>query len=279
RRSNKETDLAADNPTLEGVATELAPSDFVSQNYETLVAPMQDEAKSRPRRSQKVDAFARRISDFSEDKKRRMPANVKTYDGTGDPDDHLKIFELSEIHRKRIFKKRTKRKPKASNSKHGVEKGKVKSQQSKKIQLEGPKLPKPQVVLQKRKTRVKIAKKTSLNPAAGGIFLDKRHADCQASSKASPKLFWLSSTSRQADISSPTPAPVKAVGKVVLPAVVPTHIKLPPEAVFHYDGPLNSNSVVEVDETEVTKDTVLPNGTTKDVQPPIVQVDEQLVML
>ncbi|GJW28643.1 reverse transcriptase domain-containing protein [Tanacetum coccineum] len=47
----------------------------------------------RPWRRQKVDAFTRRISDFSEDKKRRMPANVKTYDGTGDPDDHLKIFE------------------------------------------------------------------------------------------------------------------------------------------------------------------------------------------
>ncbi|GKD66661.1 hypothetical protein Tco_1308769 [Tanacetum coccineum] len=53
----------------------------------------EDEDMSRPWRRQKVDAFIRRISDFSEDKKRRMPANVKTYDGTGDPDDHLKIFE------------------------------------------------------------------------------------------------------------------------------------------------------------------------------------------
>ncbi|GJU90864.1 reverse transcriptase domain-containing protein [Tanacetum coccineum] len=53
----------------------------------------EDEDMSRPWRRQKVDAFTRRISDFSEDKKRRMPANVKTYDGTGDPDDHLKIFE------------------------------------------------------------------------------------------------------------------------------------------------------------------------------------------
>ncbi|GJT49805.1 reverse transcriptase domain-containing protein, partial [Tanacetum coccineum] len=193
---NKGPELGADNLTLEGVATELAPSDFVSQNYETLVALMQEETKkrssqslqarfnfspedenldthenndrrisvrdrlgsrdvhsrlgqwrspsesppssdsedsrrkrrrrvssssedtsdnedaetghwksknkyrgdededmSRPWRRQKVDAFTRRISDFSEDKKRRMPANVKTYDGTGDPDDHLKIFE------------------------------------------------------------------------------------------------------------------------------------------------------------------------------------------
>ncbi|GJS35668.1 hypothetical protein Tco_0534050 [Tanacetum coccineum] len=53
----------------------------------------EDEDMSRPWRRQKVDAFTRRISDFSEAKKRRMPANVKTYDGTGDPDDHLKIFE------------------------------------------------------------------------------------------------------------------------------------------------------------------------------------------
>nr|GEZ94354.1 reverse transcriptase domain-containing protein [Tanacetum cinerariifolium] len=53
----------------------------------------EDEDMSRPWRPQKVDAFTRRISDFSEDKRRRMPANVKTYDGTGDPDDHLKIFE------------------------------------------------------------------------------------------------------------------------------------------------------------------------------------------
>nr|GFB06439.1 reverse transcriptase domain-containing protein [Tanacetum cinerariifolium] len=48
---------------------------------------------SRPWRRQKVDAFTRRISDFSKDKRRRMPDNVKTYDGTCDPDDHLKIFE------------------------------------------------------------------------------------------------------------------------------------------------------------------------------------------
>ncbi|GJS25470.1 RNA-directed DNA polymerase, eukaryota [Tanacetum coccineum] len=71
-----------------------------------------------------------------------------------------KNFKVGDM--ERIFKKRTKRKPKASNSKHGVEKGKVKSQQSKKIQLEGPKLPKPQVVLQKRKTRVKIARKVEI---------------------------------------------------------------------------------------------------------------------
>ncbi|GJS61200.1 reverse transcriptase domain-containing protein [Tanacetum coccineum] len=44
-----------------------------------------------------------------------------------------------------------------------------------------------------------------------------------------------------------------------------------------YDGPQIPPPVVEV-ETEVTKDTVLPNGSTKDVQPPIVQVNEPVVM-
>ncbi|GKF08786.1 hypothetical protein Tco_0043010, partial [Tanacetum coccineum] len=46
---NKGPELGADNLTLEGVATELAPSDFVSQNYETLVALMQEETKKRSR--------------------------------------------------------------------------------------------------------------------------------------------------------------------------------------------------------------------------------------
>ncbi|GKA61224.1 hypothetical protein Tco_0760631 [Tanacetum coccineum] len=44
-----------------------------------------------------------------------------------------------------------------------------------------------------------------------------------------------------------------------------------------YDGPQIPPPVVEV-ETEVTKDTVLPNESTNDVQPPIVQVDEPVVM-
>ena len=57
----------------------------------------EDEEMSRPWRRQKVDAFTKRISDFSENRRRRMPANVKTYDGTGDPDDHLKIFESAAM--------------------------------------------------------------------------------------------------------------------------------------------------------------------------------------
>ncbi|GJU00618.1 reverse transcriptase domain-containing protein [Tanacetum coccineum] len=57
-------------------------------------------------------------------------------------------------------------------------------------------------------------------------------------------------------------------------------VQSPPKRVS-YDGDSNfffsHLAVVEV-ETEVTKDTVLPNGSTKDVQPPIVQTDEPVVM-
>nr|GFC61601.1 reverse transcriptase domain-containing protein [Tanacetum cinerariifolium] len=168
---NKGSDLELDNLALEGVTPELAPSDFVSQNYETLATLMQEETKkrsgqslqarlnfdpeyeasppchrkerrernsrrppvftrtgkkivgdqtadlqylgthenngwrtnvharlgsrdngyrnqededmSRPWHRQKVDAFTRRISDFSEDKRRRMPANVLGFWASG----------------------------------------------------------------------------------------------------------------------------------------------------------------------------------------------------
>nr|GFC29929.1 reverse transcriptase domain-containing protein [Tanacetum cinerariifolium] len=47
---NKGSDLEVDNLTLEGVAPELAPSDFISQNYETLATLMQEETKKRDSR-------------------------------------------------------------------------------------------------------------------------------------------------------------------------------------------------------------------------------------
>ncbi|GJW30583.1 reverse transcriptase domain-containing protein [Tanacetum coccineum] len=42
-----------------------------------------------------VDPFTPRIRNFRSSRKTRMPNNVKTYDGTGDPEDHLKVFQAS----------------------------------------------------------------------------------------------------------------------------------------------------------------------------------------
>ncbi|GKB82135.1 hypothetical protein Tco_0949030 [Tanacetum coccineum] len=43
-----------------------------------------------------VDTFSSRIRNFKSSRKTRMPNNVKTYDGTGDPEDHLKIFQAAQ---------------------------------------------------------------------------------------------------------------------------------------------------------------------------------------
>nr|GFC31548.1 hypothetical protein [Tanacetum cinerariifolium] len=48
---NKGSDLEVDNLALEGVAPELASSDFVFQNYETLATLMQEETKKRSSQS------------------------------------------------------------------------------------------------------------------------------------------------------------------------------------------------------------------------------------
>ncbi|GJU76142.1 reverse transcriptase domain-containing protein [Tanacetum coccineum] len=42
-----------------------------------------------------VHPFTPRIRNFRSSRKTRMPNNVKTYDGTGDPEDHLKVFQAS----------------------------------------------------------------------------------------------------------------------------------------------------------------------------------------
>ncbi|GJT84332.1 reverse transcriptase domain-containing protein [Tanacetum coccineum] len=42
-----------------------------------------------------VDPFTPRIRNFRSPRKTQMPNNVKTYDGTGDPEDHLKVFQAS----------------------------------------------------------------------------------------------------------------------------------------------------------------------------------------
>ncbi|GJU77086.1 reverse transcriptase domain-containing protein [Tanacetum coccineum] len=44
---------------------------------------------------EEVDPFTPRIRNFKSSRKTRMPNNVKTYDGTGDPEDHVKKFQAA----------------------------------------------------------------------------------------------------------------------------------------------------------------------------------------
>ncbi|GJU18123.1 hypothetical protein Tco_1146089 [Tanacetum coccineum] len=50
---------------------------------------------SRPWQCEETDPFTARIWYFKVPKKTRMPANVNTYNGRWDPEDHLKIFQAA----------------------------------------------------------------------------------------------------------------------------------------------------------------------------------------
>nr|GEY10234.1 reverse transcriptase domain-containing protein [Tanacetum cinerariifolium] len=57
--------------------------------------PTGEEDLAVPWSCEEVDPFTPRIRKFKSSRKTRMPNNVKTYDGTGDPEDHLKIFQAA----------------------------------------------------------------------------------------------------------------------------------------------------------------------------------------
>nr|GFC00953.1 reverse transcriptase domain-containing protein [Tanacetum cinerariifolium] len=46
----------------------------------------------KPWTCEEVNPFTPRIRNFESSRKTRMPNNIKTYDGTGDPEDHVKVF-------------------------------------------------------------------------------------------------------------------------------------------------------------------------------------------
>ncbi|GJS77220.1 hypothetical protein Tco_0727101 [Tanacetum coccineum] len=54
-----------------------------------------DEDLDVPCTCEDVDPFTPRIRNLQSSRKTRMPNNVKTYDGTGDLEDHLKIFQAA----------------------------------------------------------------------------------------------------------------------------------------------------------------------------------------
>nr|GEY72767.1 hypothetical protein [Tanacetum cinerariifolium] len=50
---------------------------------------------TRPWMCEEEDPFTPRIRNFESSRRTRMPNNVKTYDGTGDPEDHVKNFQAA----------------------------------------------------------------------------------------------------------------------------------------------------------------------------------------
>nr|GEW91791.1 reverse transcriptase domain-containing protein [Tanacetum cinerariifolium] len=56
--------------------------------------PTEDDL-TKPWTCEEVNPFTPRIRNFESSRKTRMPNNIKTYDGTGDPEDHVKIFQAA----------------------------------------------------------------------------------------------------------------------------------------------------------------------------------------
>nr|GFB52696.1 reverse transcriptase domain-containing protein [Tanacetum cinerariifolium] len=50
---------------------------------------------TKPWTCEEVNPFTPRIRNFESSRKTRMPNNIKTYDGTGNPEDHVKIFQAA----------------------------------------------------------------------------------------------------------------------------------------------------------------------------------------
>nr|GFA35057.1 reverse transcriptase domain-containing protein [Tanacetum cinerariifolium] len=54
-----------------------------------------EEDLTRPWMCEEEDPFTHRIRNFESSRRTRMPNNIKTYNGTGDPKDHVKIFQAA----------------------------------------------------------------------------------------------------------------------------------------------------------------------------------------
>nr|GEU95859.1 reverse transcriptase domain-containing protein [Tanacetum cinerariifolium] len=57
--------------------------------------PTDEDDLTRPWMCEVENPFIPRIRNFESSRKIRMPNNVKTYDGTGDPKDHIKVFQAA----------------------------------------------------------------------------------------------------------------------------------------------------------------------------------------
>nr|GEW79367.1 reverse transcriptase domain-containing protein [Tanacetum cinerariifolium] len=56
--------------------------------------PTEDDL-TKPWMCEEMNPFTPRIRNFESSRKTRMPNNIKTYDGTGDPEDHVKVFQAA----------------------------------------------------------------------------------------------------------------------------------------------------------------------------------------
>nr|GEU44855.1 reverse transcriptase domain-containing protein [Tanacetum cinerariifolium] len=64
--------------------------------------PTDEDDLTRPWMCEEENLFTPRMRNFESSRKTRMPNNVKTYDGTGDPEDHVKVFQAAAQQKKYV---------------------------------------------------------------------------------------------------------------------------------------------------------------------------------
>nr|GEV35675.1 reverse transcriptase domain-containing protein [Tanacetum cinerariifolium] len=88
RRSDSESPLSS-----------VSKSDFSDGRYQKSKSkrhkPTDEDDLTRPWMREEVDPFTPRIRNFESSRRTRMPNNLKTYDITGDPEDHVKIIQAA----------------------------------------------------------------------------------------------------------------------------------------------------------------------------------------
>ncbi|GJV89622.1 hypothetical protein Tco_1533560 [Tanacetum coccineum] len=95
RRRSRSTRRWRENESPSSRGSEISTSDMSYWKSRDKRRKMLEEDLAVPWSCEDVDPFTPRIRNFRSSRKTQMPNNVKTYDGTGDPKDHLKVFQAS----------------------------------------------------------------------------------------------------------------------------------------------------------------------------------------
>nr|GEX11938.1 reverse transcriptase domain-containing protein [Tanacetum cinerariifolium] len=99
RPHKRNSSPSIDRPRIRGRSYDIEESYGNAYSYRTgdkhRCKPTDEEDLAVPWSCEEVDPFTPRIRNFKSSRKTRMPNNVKTYDGTGGPEDHVKIFQVA----------------------------------------------------------------------------------------------------------------------------------------------------------------------------------------
>nr|GFA85892.1 hypothetical protein [Tanacetum cinerariifolium] len=93
RRSKNDTKRKDRSPSSS--VSKSNPNEEKYQNSKSKRHKPTEDDLTKPWTCEEVNPFTPRIRNFKSSRKTRMPNNIKTYDGTGDPEDHVKIFQAA----------------------------------------------------------------------------------------------------------------------------------------------------------------------------------------